>query len=380
MAGSLSNPAVKTIPRSGPWRSIVPWSLITAASLTAFGELPVNTPLAITSLSVEGTNLILRATIPPGMGRVMLETCPTLGGEWAEAGAFGTSVGENEIAFTIPKPAGPTEFFRLNATPLLAGPGMMSGELEYVTMSSLGSEPTEAGDAIFHFKGSIDGSDKIVITRDGALWEHVNWDWPQGAVAVNHTQWNPRQKNYLTTVGARKFLPEPFSLDSVDLEVIQGRDIVALERADQALIVYLDDTPGGADNYEFKIHFHPARPKPVHPGAPVAAHLKIAADIDGSDTLKITAGEATWEHKNWSPPANIRLNEIPWLLSQTNVLKNEGTNRFLPAGIDFSTAKIVSRAGRDLATMWAEPDALWVRFADNPNGSDHYELDISFGQ
>jgi len=351
-----------------------------AASLAAFGELPANTPLAITSLSVDGTNLILRATIPPGVERVTLEMCPTPGGQWDEAGTLDISAGGNEIAFTIPKPVGPMEFFRLNAKPLLAGPGLVSSELEYVTMPSLGSEPTEAGDAIFHFQGSIDGSDKIVITRDGALWEHVNWDWPQGPVTVNHTQWNPRQKNYLTTLGARRFLPESFSLDSVALEVIHGRDVVALERADHALIVYLDDTPGGADNYEFKIHFHPDGPKPVRARAAVAAHLKIAADVDGSDFLKITAGEATWEHKNWSSPANIRLNEIPWMLSQTNVLKNEGTNRFLPAGIDFSTAKIVSRTGRDLATMWAEPDALWVRFADNPNGSDHYELDISFGQ
>ena len=43
-------------------------------------------------------------------------------------------------------------------------------------------------------------------------------------------------------------------------------------------------------------------------------------------------------------------------------------------------AKIVSRKGRDLATMWADKDALWVWFADNPNGSDSYELDISFGR
>src|SRR5208282_3493036 len=119
-------------------------------------------------------------------------------------------------------------------------------------------------------------SDKIVITRDGALWEHVNWDWPQGPVTVNHTQWNPRQKNYLTTLGARRFLPESFSLDSVALEVIHGRDVLALERADHALIVYPDDTPGGADNYEFKIHFHPDGPKPVRARAAVAAHLKIA--------------------------------------------------------------------------------------------------------
>jgi len=74
------------------------------------------------------------------------------------------------------------------------------------------------------------------------------------------------------------------------------------------------------------------------------------------------------------------MNGIPWPVAQTAVLKNEGTNAFLPAGVDLSTARIVSRKGRDLATIWAEPETLWVRFADNPNGSDRYELEIAFGQ
>jgi len=62
------------------------------------------------------------------------------------------------------------------------------------------------------------------------------------------------------------------------------------------------------------------------------------------------------------------------------VLLNSGTHSFLPPVIDFPTARIVHRAGRDVATMWADHDAVWVSFADNPNGPDTYELDISFGQ
>jgi hypothetical protein len=74
------------------------------------------------------------------------------------------------------------------------------------------------------------------------------------------------------------------------------------------------------------------------------------------------------------------LNEVHWPVEQTNVLQNAGTNQFLPAGVDFSTARIVSRKGRDLATLWAEEGGLWVWFADSPNGSDSYELEIAFGQ
>jgi hypothetical protein len=64
---------------------------------------------------------------------------------------------------------------------------------------------------------------------------------------------------------------------------------------------------------------------------------------------------------------------------QTNALWNTGTNRFLPEGVDFSTAKIVKRQGRDVAAVWADNDGLWVNFADNPNGADIYEVQISFG-
>jgi hypothetical protein len=30
--------------------------------------------------------------------------------------------------------------------------------------------------------------------------------------------------------------------------------------------------------------------------------------------------------------------------------------------------------------MWADADAVWINFADNPNGSDDYELELSFGK
>jgi hypothetical protein len=108
--------------------------------------------------------------------------------------------------------------------------------------------------------------------------------------------------------------------------------------------------------------------------------LKIAAEIDGSDCLRITATEARWDHKLWGGPANVMLNDVAWSIQQTNVLQNAGANLFLPSGVDFSTARIVSRKGRDLATLWAEEDGLWVSFADSPNGSDHYELEIAFGE
>ena len=355
----------------------------------AFGQDPaLDNQLVITSVAAQGTNLVLVAVVPVGLEQVTLEMRPTLNAPWQAAGPSGVSTNAGSLAFTIPKP-GDMRFFRLRATADAVSAGVVSPELNYVAIPPLGRDlqgPAggEGGlaetEAVFHFKGMVDGSDRILITRDGAFWEHAHWGWPPGTVTVNGTEWAPRQKNYLTAAGAAKFLPECFSLEAVHLERIKGRDVVALERADDALIVYLDDTPVGADEYEFKIYFRPARPKPGPARAPTGATLKITAEIDGSDCLTITRTEARWENKNWSGPPGVKLNDVTWPVQQTNVLNNAGTNLFLPSDVDFTTARIVNRKGRDLATLWAEGQALRVWFADNPNGSDQYELEIAFGK
>jgi hypothetical protein len=286
------------------------------------------------------------------------------------------------LEFTLPQPALDMAFFRLNVTLRTTAQAEQSGEVQYVAVPSLvkiTTNDTPPAEAVFHFRGQIDGSDRIVITHHGAYWEHVNWGWPAGTVTVNGSQWNPSEKNFLTTTGAVEFLPEMYSLAAANLEVIEGRDVIALERTNNALIVYLDDTPSGAAPYEFKIHFHQVAARPVAFHASPTGTLKIAANIDGSDRLKITANDATWTHLAYSLPEAVTVNGIPWDIRQTNVLHNTGTNAFLPAGVDFSTARITHREGRDLATLWADDEALWVTFADNPNGQDAYELEISFG-
>jgi hypothetical protein len=343
---------------------------------------------AFSSISVEGSNLVFGAAIPSGFGfeQVILEMRPALTDTWSESAVIQVQRGVANVSFTIPKPSAPMAFFRLKAAASLRAEPLVSSEMQYVAVPSLSSKLAENGDAVFHFRGIIDGSDKIMITRAGAFWTHANWGWPNGSVAVNGNEWNPKEKNYLTTTGAVAFLPKSFSLDSVQLETIQGRAVVALERADNALIIYLDDTPRDADTYEFKVLFHPANwisPSVPDSAAPkqssAKATLKVAARIDGSDCLKITATEASWTHTTFRWPSGVTLNGIAWTPRRDAVLRNEGTHQFLPSGIDFSSAQIVFRKGRDLATMWSDKDAIWIRFADNPNGHDDYELEVSFG-
>ena len=338
------------------------------------------TPI-ITSLTVVGTNLIFQASIPAGVGQAILEIRPAFDSPWQNAATLDVHANGGAVEFMIPKPAWDSAFFRLrtiaSATTAIS---QLSTELHYVAIPPLGPDASGSNEAVFHFQGVVDGSDRIIITRQGALWEHVNWDWPAGFVTVNGTRWSPREKNYLTTTGAVTFLPEAYSLETAHLETIVGRDVVALERTNQALIVYLDDTHSGAAPYEFKIHFPHTTVETLSVAQSPAATLKITAAIDGSDTLKITTREATWEHHTYSQPWDIRLNDVSWNVCQTNILMNAGTNTFLPPGVNLSTAHILHRNGRDLVTLWAEAETLWINFADNPNGADTYELEIAFGK
>ncbi len=343
-------------------------------------EVPSANVLVITSIAAQGSNVVVTANLPPGLEQVALDTRARLEGPWTEAGVLSAPVGGGSLTFSLPKP-GAMQFLRLRAKSLAVTPLLTSGEADYVVIPSLANTATT--EAVLHFQGTIDGSDKITISHDGALWEHVNWDWPVEKVTVNGVAWNPREKNYLTSVGVTKFLPDNFSLAAVDLEKIETRSIVALERADNALVVYIDDLPNGPGEYDFKVRFFPAKPKPAAPSSlSTKASLKLSATIDGGDCFIITHTEATWVKLagGRQNPTNIRINDRAWNPAETGGLKNDGATAFLPATVDFSTAKIVSRKGRDLATMWLEDDSLHVRFADNPNGTDDYEIEIAFGQ
>jgi hypothetical protein len=234
---------VKAILQLGPrWRHLF---LVLGISLGFANSIAVPLPTGqpiITAMSVAGSDIIFHAVVPGGMDIVILEMRSTFDGPWREVTQRKISNGEVNIEFTIPKPANDMAFFRLRTTSQTATAVQVSAELQYVAVLPLEFPGANAAtnDAILHFKGIIDGSDRIVITRAGAFWEHVNWGWPAGSVAVNGVQWNAREKNYLTTTGAVSFLPDAYSLDAASLEIVEARDVVALERTNGALIVYFE--------------------------------------------------------------------------------------------------------------------------------------------
>src|SRR4026208_964221 len=83
-----------------------------AGSTNASGGLSAG-PLAISAISVEETNLFLKAIIPADLDEVVLEMRPALDAAWEEAGRLSTPAGQEEVAFRIPRPVSAMAFFRL---------------------------------------------------------------------------------------------------------------------------------------------------------------------------------------------------------------------------------------------------------------------------
>ena len=354
---------------------ILCFGLVAAGRITA-RDIPIVSSPTIASLSVQGTNLVVQASVPAGFSELSLEMRPGLERAWQTIETRPVDAAGSEVTFIMAKPSEVMEIFRLRGKTATAANAEVSADVPYVTGASLAANPSEA---VFHFKGVIDGSDRILITRDGASWEHVNWSWPEDFVTVNGAKWNPGAKNFLTTRDPAGFLPPHFAFESAELQVVTGRDLVAIERVDQGLMIYLDDTQWGSSEYEFEVRFHRGSSAPAKGGKHPQTRLKIAATIDGSDTFKITRDTAAWTHQAHANPSSVLINGVSWDLVQDQELKNSDATRFLPADVDFSSARVVSRKGRDVATAWGEKDALWVRFADNPNGSDDYEIEIQLG-
>lgn len=112
--------------------------------------------------------------------------------------------------------------------------------------------------------------------------------------------------------------------------------------------------------------------------SPEAITLTIEGTIDGSDEVLITSQNATWTHKHWRWAANVKINGIKWDTKKEPVLKNRGNTRYLPQGIDFSTARLINRSGRDTTMFTKIKDGLKIYFSDSPNGNDNYKLVIAF--
>lgn len=217
------------------------------------------------------------------------------------------------------------------------------------------------------------------MTRDGVLWEHVNWDWPDTDVSINGVSWQPRLKNVLMSAGPGPFLPPDASFLGAQVKVAKGRDTVVLEREEDALLILVNDTPPGAAEYEFTVTIPKARRVPkAHGRSAPELRLHIAAEIDGSDRLVITREQAEWSHLRWKWPSWVTINDYDWHPDRQPVLTNAAASAFLDTAVDFSSCEVLEREGRDLCVVEALPSSVVVHFADNPNHAALYRLTLGF--
>lgn len=225
------------------------------------------------------------------------------------------------------------------------------------------------GPVTLRFLGRIDGSDRLHLDGDGARWEHLHWSHPIGNVMLGNVAWNPSER---PRVGADVIHPSLGELDfeGARLRRIHGRGTVALESGSEGLTVHLSDAQNGSDLYEFELELDRVDPR---------YELRIAAKIDGSDELHIDAGGAYWVHREWGwPHGPVVIDDFAWSVGPDNTIVDAGHGVPVPADTDFSTARVVSRKGRDLVALEASSEGIVVHFSDTPNGSDDYEIHIRF--
>jgi hypothetical protein len=349
--------------------------VLTGVGLWLHAALVPNQTL-ITSIKLEGSNVVIQAQVPVSSKLVALESKGMLTDSVWQGRLQETNIVDGQVTFRLPKLA-ENEFFRIRAD-LPDGTQPASAETRYVAAPAVTADGVNPNEYVLHFKGNIDGSDRITINGAGAVWEHVNWSWPVSPISINGISWNSRQQNVFASPGNTKLLPPQVQFRSAKVEVVQGRDIVACEKSDDGLVIYIDDTPSGAATYEFNVRLSTIAPAVIPKPNAESAHLKISATIDGSDRLVINSAGAEWEHKFYGWPTNVVLNGVNWSLAKSPKLANQGATQFLPVNVDFSTARVVSRHGRDLVAVESLPDAIIVYFGDNPNGSADYDVDIAF--
>ena len=99
--------------------------------------------------------------------------------------------------------------------------------------------------------------------------------------------------------------------------------------------------------------------------------IHITATIDGSERFIFTRQCVRWEHKQWSPPTDVRFDGKRWGdLNQTPSAWRD------TSGLDLTKAHIVKRSGRDVIALETTPQGFDLYLCDSPNGAADYDVTI----
>jgi hypothetical protein len=227
-----------------------------------------------------------------------------------------------------------------------------------------------SGQIILDIKANIDGSDILHLTQSGAKWEHRGYQWPTD-VSVNKISWDPSSQPELTKTGL-----ENADFSTAKVVGRMGRDIIAVETHTNGLDIAFDDGPAGADAYEVKIAMDrkdAASAATAPTGDPI--YLDVAADIDGSDVMVISADGARWYHRAARWATNVKVNDKLWDVQSTELVRDLGL-----AGADLNSASVAERSGRGVIVMEKSVDAVTIYFADGLRGAGHFHVKLRFDQ
>jgi len=227
-----------------------------------------------------------------------------------------------------------------------------------------------AGPITLDIKATVDGSDVLNLSSRGARWVHNAFD-PATDVSINGMAWNSALIPNLDA-------PELAQADFSTARVISrsGRDLVAMDQTAGGIAVYFDDAPGGAAPYEIRIAMDRAG---AQPHAPLMVsnpfYVDVDANVDGGDALTITASGSVWNHRSMQLPSDVRINQMPWDVAASPNRSDLGLH-----GVNFSSAMVVERSGRDVVVMERTDSSLTIYFDDSPPGAAPYHIKIALNR
>lgn len=94
----------------------------------------------------------------------------------------------------------------------------------------------------------VDGSGKFIIKKDQITYTHLHWGKPEN-VLIDGKKWENLDEPFKIS----KEFSGAINLQKAKVLKKKGRDVVAMEKDDDSLVVYFDDSPNGSDEYEIVI-------------------------------------------------------------------------------------------------------------------------------
>jgi hypothetical protein len=106
-------------------------------------------------------------------------------------------------------------------------------------------EITEAQPKLIKITATVDGSGRIIFTRQGVCYQHKSWSRPTN-VTFGGEPWT----NLATTPPAWSECVAHLDLSKAWIVKRKGRDTIALESTPDGFDLYLCDAPNGSSTYE----------------------------------------------------------------------------------------------------------------------------------